>query len=194
MGIDSVIGRADALDRQTDAPADWEQTEEQTEQTEKPAGQVRPVDPMEAAANRAEVLLRLMGGAVKGFVDRRLELDQTEIDNGREALAPVIDKYNLAGTGNGNVPYQEEITAGFYLGGLWRRFRRALAELRAADKAREKAQQEQQQSDYGNQREHATSKPAQPVPGNQRLRQEPDPDAPGWDSENWGQGGPVGHE
>src|SRR5690554_5278078 len=119
--LERVINRAEALEREQAEAADFSQPESETERVS-----VASVDALEAAANRAESLMRVAEGAIKMFVDSRLMLDDDEIQSGRDSLAPVLDKYALAGEGSGHLPYQEEITAGFYLGGLWKRFRRAL--------------------------------------------------------------------
>lgn len=135
----------------------------------------------EAAANMAESLLRLGEGCAKVLLDPRLCLDDSDIDAGRESLSPVIDKHDLA-VGSGKMPYQEEITAGFFLGGLIKRMMQALRSLRERDKAK---QRERDKANHGDQREHQTTEPTQPVPGPERVREEPNPKEEGWSSEPW---------
>lgn len=185
--LDKVINRAGAFEREQEQAGDWSEPESEAKPE---SAAIASVDPMEAAGNMAESLLRVAEGAIKMFADHRLELDADEIEAGRAGLAPAIDKHGLT-AGNGKMPYQEEIQAGFYLGGLWRRFRRALGELRAKDQAKAKAEQERKQAN-GDQREHGTQEPARPIPSSERVREEPNPDSPGWDSENWGTGSTLG--
>lgn len=184
-GLEQAIGRAEAFDReQADKAQEYAQEAQQDQAT------VAGVDSMEAAANMAESLLKTGVVACKAFVDSRLSVDDEEVQQCRESLAPLIDKYNLA-VGGGKLPYGEEISAGLYLGGLWRRFRRALTELRAKDKAERQARE---QANNGDQRKHESEKPSQSVSGEVGLRQEPDADSPGWDSEQWGAGSAVGQQ
>jgi hypothetical protein len=175
MELENIAARADQFEKETAEANQFKKPEESAKEG------VVQLDPLEAAGNRAEALLRILGVGAQAFIDNRLELPDDEILQGRASLAPVIEKYGLAGDG-GVIPYQEEITAGFYLGGLWRRFRRVLAELRAADKAEaEKKKREQESS--GSQRKHQPEEPARPVSGEVRIREEPDADKEGWSSE-----------
>lgn len=183
-GLDQAIGRAESFEReQTDKAKEF------ASESEPAAGAVASVDPIEAAGNMAVSLLKVAEGACKAFVDSRLMLDEKELESGRESLAPVIDKYGLA-LGSGKMPYAEEIEAGFYLGGLWRRFRRALGELKAADKA---AAKEREQAN-GGQRKYEPEKPARAVPSEVGLREKPNTNSEGWNSENWGAGDPLGQQ
>lgn len=168
--LDDIAARADAFEKQA----------EQSKKVEpEVVGQVAAPDPMQAAANMAESLLKTAEAGVKFFFDQRLCLGDEELGEGKDSLAPVIEKYNLTAGGNGKLPYQEEIVAGFYLGGLWKRFRRALASLRAVDEANAKAKREQEQAN-GNQRKHQPEEQPRPVPSEVRVREESDDDTPGW--------------
>lgn len=185
--LERIAARAEQLERER------EQADEiEPEQPERQAGQVRPVDPMEAAGNRAEAILRIAEGAAKMFFDSRLMMPKEEIQSGRESLAPVIDKYNLAGEGSGNLPYQEEIVAGFYLGGLIKRFRRAWADLRARDKAEQARREAEKQADNGQERKYQPEKQSRPIPGEVGNGKKPDHDTPRWDSEDWSAGAAMG--
>jgi Sec-independent protein translocase protein TatA len=183
--LEQVIGRAEAFEREQAQAADF------TQQSEPEAQTVSEVDPSEAAGNLAESVLRIGEGAAKLLADSRLYLPDDEIEAGRQSLAPVIEKYDLTRGGSGKMPYQEEIQAGFYLGALFKKFRRAVAELRAKDKAEAKAKQEQKQTN-GSQREHQSQEPAHALPSQERVRQEPNPDKEGWNTESWGESRPLG--
>jgi Sec-independent protein translocase protein TatA len=179
-GLDQVVNRAEAFEREQAAAAEF--TDQSEAESEKQA--VSSVDPSEAAANLAESVLRIGEGAAKMLADSRLYLPDDELESGRASLAPVIEKYDLTRGGTGKMPCQEEIQAGFYLGGLFRRFRRALAELKAKDQAEAKAKRERQQNN-GNQREHQPQEPAHALPSEVGLRKEPDANKEGWNTENW---------
>lgn len=165
-GLDNIAAQADQFEKETAAAGEFSADEQQT-----------IVDQLDAAADRAEALLRILGVGAKAFIDNRLDLPPEEIEQGRACLAPVIEKYGLAGDGGG-IPYQEEITAGFYLGGLWRRFRRALAELREVDRAKAEAEK-----DSGNQRKHQSEEQSRPVPGEVGVREKSDAPPPRWSTE-----------
>lgn len=175
--LENIAKRAEAFERQAEEANTWEDAEEKPRQ----AGAVSGVDPSEAAGNMAENFLRIGEAAAKLFADSRLMLDEAEILSGRASLSPVIEKYNLAGSGDGNLPYQAEISAGFYLGGLWKRFKRALAALRAEDRAKAEAnQQSGNKANNGEERKYKSEEQSQSLPSPERLRQESDPDSPGW--------------
>lgn len=172
-GLENIANRAEGFEQQTLESSTFEPLQEN-------ARLAAPVaDPLEAAKNRAAVLLQTMGVAAKAFIDPRLELPPEEIAAGQEGLGPLLAKYNLAGDGDGKLPYQEEITAGLYLGGLWRRFRRALAQLKAIDKAEAEAKRQQEQAN-GNKREHQPKEQPRAVSSEVGLRQESDTDSEGW--------------
>jgi hypothetical protein len=164
--MDAVINKAEQFDAESQESASVEQP-------------IEPQTEISAAETRAAVLLKMLEGGAKLLADSRLMIDDEELASGTASLAPVIQKYNLAGEGNGNIPFAEEVAAGFYLGGLWKRFRRALAELRAADKAK-KDEQKQASSSNGDQREHRTEEQSRPVPGKIGVREEPNPKKEGW--------------
>lgn len=172
--LENIANRAEGFEQQTAESSTFEPLQEN-------ARLAAPVaDPLESAKNRAAVLLQTLGVAAKAFIDPRLELPPEEIAAGQEGLGPLLAKYNLAGDGDGKLPYQEEITAGLYLGGLWRRFRRALAHLRAIDKAEAEAKKQQDQANNGNKREHQPQEQPRPVSREVGLRQEPNIDSPRW--------------
>jgi hypothetical protein len=173
--LENIANKAEGFEKQTAESQSFEPVNDSPG-----AGAVPFVDPLEAAKNRAEILLQTLGVAAKSFIDTRLEMPPEEIAAGKEGLGPLLAKYNLAGDGDGKLPYQEEITAGLYLGGLWRRFRRALASLRAFDKAEAEKQKQQDQANNGDQRKHQSQEQPQPVSGEVGVRQEPDIDSPGW--------------
>ncbi|WNZ54156.1 hypothetical protein QT397_14770 [Microbulbifer sp. MKSA007] len=128
--------------------------------------------PMEAAENRAQSILKIAEGACQMFIDERLVLEQEEEERGISSLAPAIQKYELAGTGTGRIPYQEEVTAGFYIGGLIRRIIKAVKALRQHDREEAKKREEAYRS--GKEREHQTPQQSQPLPGEEWLRQNSD--------------------
>ncbi|WP_341937195.1 hypothetical protein [Marinimicrobium sp. C2-29] len=178
--LDQVINRAEAFEREQAQASDWSEPEAEPERV-----QVQGVDPMEAAQNMGESFLRVVEVGVTTFVDQRLRLDDEEIEAGRASLGPAIDKHHLT-AGDGRLPYQEEITAGFYLGGLWRRIKRTLTELRAKDKAEAKRKQQQEEGQAnGDQREHQPQEQPHALSGEQRIREESDAPAPGWNSEQF---------
>ena len=184
--LEDLARMAEHQEKQQDAASTWEPVEDQ-----KPAGTINGVSDQEAAANAAESYLRIAEGVAKMFADPRLMLGDEEIASGRESLAPVIDKYGLAGTGDGKIPFWQEIGAGLYLGGLFKRFRRALAQLRADDEAKEQAKKQANQqannqavnqanTSDGEERKHQTVEQSQPLPSDQWVREVTDPDAPVW--------------
>jgi hypothetical protein len=169
--LDNLAHRAEAFEKGAAAANSWEPVDDKKEQG---AGVIAALPPIDAAGNRAESVLKVLAAAAKMFVDDRLEMSEAEIQNGRDSLAPVIQKYNLAGEGTGRLPYQEELTAGFYIGGLIKRFMRAVATLRAYDKAKAQADnqannQPNNQANYaqgqanGEERKHQSEKQSQPV-------------------------------
>lgn len=163
-----VIGRAEQFDTSS--------------QETVPEVAVEPQTDIDAAMMRARVILKTLEGGAKLLADSRLMLSDEDLESGQASLAPLIQKYNLAGDGSGNIPFAEEVAAGFYLGGLWKRFRRALADLRAKDKAESEKRNNQQQanSSDGNQRKHRPEEQAHAVPGEVGVREESDPEAPRW--------------
>lgn len=182
--LENLTRRAESFERQAQEANTWEDAEETA------AGKVEPVPDIDAAGNRAESLLKIGEGIAKLLIDNRLFFAPEEIQEGRESLAPVIQKYNLAGEGTGRLPYQEEISAGLYLGGLIKRFRRALAALRASDKAKAEAenkanqqpnqQQNQATQSDGEERKHKSEEQPHALSGSLGLGQVSDPDAPVW--------------
>lgn len=183
-GLENIANRADQMDRQ------FEQAQEFEPVDDKPKGEavLMGVSPEQAAENMAESLLSVGFGVAKMLLDSRLVMGEGELESGKESLSPVIQKYNLAGGGTGRLPWYEEISAGLYLGGLYKRIRAALSELKAADKAKrevkEQASQQpennQTQVNYGNQREHTTTEHAHTVSSYIGVRKESDPDSPFW--------------
>lgn len=171
-GLENIANKAEGLEKQTADSQTFEPVNELP-------GAAVFIDPLEAAKNRAAIILQTLGAGAKAFIDQRLELPPEEIAAGQEGLAPLLAKYNLVGGGDGKLPYQEEITAGLYLGGLWRRFRRALAQLREIDRA-EAERQKQEQESNGNQRKHQPQEQPQPVSSEVGVRQESDTDSPRW--------------
>jgi hypothetical protein len=182
--LENLANRAESFERDQAGAQKWEPVSESEAKTK--AGVVPPVNTIDAAENRAEGFLRVAEGVAKLIFDSRLMLDEEEIQSGRSSLSPAIQKYNMAGDGSGNLPFQEEISAGFYLGGLFKRFRRALAALKAKDKAEAEAKRQANEkanssgNGYGEERKHETRKQSQSVPGDVGVWQEPDADAPKW--------------
>lgn len=177
----------DELEQMQRKAEQFEQEASEAEKIEdKPTqGEVAGIDPSEAAENMAETLLHVGFGVSKLFLDSRLTLGDDEVMSGRESLAPVIEKYNLQGGGDGKIPYWQEITAGLYIGGLIKRIKRALSELKAKDKAEREAKQQanaqaaQQPNQagnagyYGEERKHDTKEQPHAVSSEVGLRQEP---------------------
>ncbi|WP_444884854.1 hypothetical protein [Microbulbifer sp. PSTR4-B] len=145
--------------------AETEEKARDAEAAESEANEAKPepekLVPMEAAENRAQSILKIAEGACQMFIDGRLVLEQEEEELGINSLAPAIQKYELAGTGTGRIPYQEEVTAGFYIGGLIRRIIKAVKALRQHDREEENKREEAHRN--GAQREHQTSQQSQPV-------------------------------
>lgn len=185
--LDNVINRAVEFEREQAKSASFEA---EPESEPKRRSSVKSSNE-NSAEEFAESLLVSGEKVVKALVDSRLYAAQPEKDLCRSELGPFIEKYNLHGAGDGKIPYREEWDAGWYLGGLFRRFKRAVAQLRAEDKAKHEAKQ---RVNNGDQRKHQTEKPAHAVPSQERVREEPNTDSPGWDSENWGAGSPVGQQ
>ncbi|HCS65471.1 MAG TPA: hypothetical protein DIW64_16180 [Cellvibrio sp.] len=200
--LDNLARRAEAFEAEQKEAGSWEEVKESEKKPDAPgSGSLPDID---AAANRAESILRIAEAAAKMFVDDRLILGDEEVANGRDSLAPVLQKYNLMGEGTGRLPYQEEITAGFYLGGLFKRFKRALAVLRAKDKADDEANKQANhqavhqpkpsgnQATNGEERKHQSQEQPQSVPGDQRIREVSDVDAPIWLTGGRSTGVPLG--
>ncbi len=168
------------------------ESEAEAEVAQFPAQQSQAVEPSQsetdalvmasdAAKNRAEGLLKICEAGVKAFVDPRLELSEEDIHGGRECMGPCVEKYDMAGDGEGVIPFQEEATMGFWLGGFAKRTWANIKLLRKRDREALKRQREQQQ--HGNQREYQSTEPAHPVPGAERDGQKPDVETEGWNSE-----------
>lgn len=147
-----------------------DEPEQQPEQGAPEPGQVR------AGENRAEVVLRIIEGGAKLIFDDRLALEPDQVEEGREKLGPAIAKHDLQGTGTGNIPYQEEVVAGFFIGGLIKRLIRKFKALRQRD--REEKQKEQESKLHGTEPQYQTAEPAQPVSSQKRVREESDVAAP----------------
>lgn len=184
--LGNVISRAIELEKDQAAAASFEPVDEskskRTETVKSGGG--------DSAAEFAESLLVMGTSVAQAFVDSRLCVDDQEIALCRSELAPALDKYSLA-RGDGKIPYREEWRAGFYLGGLGRRFKRALAQLRAQDKAKMEAKR---RAENGGQRKHETQESAYPVPSKERVREKSNVDKEGWNSESWGEGVPMGQQ
>ncbi len=191
--LEKLAKRAEFQEQQNRQPEEWEEVQDKKSSPGPEVVQALPSD--QAAANRAEAILTIAEKAAQMFFDPRLVLGEGEIEAGRDSLAPVIQKYNLAGEGTGRLPYQEEITAGLYLGGLFKRFRRAIAALRASDKAEAEAKAKEQANqkssgqfnssvnqanDNGEERKHQSEKQSHFVPSALGLGEVSDPDAPKW--------------
>lgn len=187
-GLENIANRADQMDRQTEQAQEFGPVEE----TKSGEAVLVGVSPEQAAANMAECLLSVGFGVAKMLLDSRLVMGEGELESGKESLSPVIQKYNLYGSGSGRLPWWEEISAGLYLGGLYKRIRAALSELRAADKAKREASQQanaqpnpqaeknQNQANYGDQRKHQSQEQSHTIPSSLGVRQKSDPDSPFW--------------
>ena len=184
-GIDAAINKAEAFDSEQRAAEESTETTGTGQPTTAPDVDKRS---LEAAAEMAESLLKTGEKIMQAFVDQRLVADELEVARCGENVGPLLDKYNLTG-GGGGLPYQEEMAAGFYFGGLIKRFRRALAELRKADKAKK-----QEKETNGNQREHQTSQPSRAVSGEVGVREKSDASKEGWNTESWGESGAMGQQ
>lgn len=152
-------------------------TEPQSEPEPTKGGEL---DRFEAAGNLAATVLSIGGGAVRLFLDDRIELPESDIEAGRDALAPVIEKHGLAGSGSGTVPYIEEITAGMFLGSLVKKLIRVKRELKHED---EKDKEQERRSSYGEERKFTATQQACDVPSKERVRQESDSTEERWNSE-----------
>ena len=183
-GLENIANRADQMDRQTEKAQEFEPVEE----TKSGEAVLVGVSEDQAAANMAECLLSVGFGVAKMLLDSRLVMGEGELESGKESLSPVIQKYNLYGSGSGRLPYWEEITAGLYLGGLYKRIRAALSELRAADKAKREAkgqanqqpENNQTQANYGQERKHEFKEQSHSLPSSVGLREESDANTPFW--------------
>ncbi len=130
---------------------------------------------IDAGANRAESFMRICEGGVQLFLDDRIALSDEEIQASRDQLGPALAKHNLAGTGTGNIPYQEEVTAGFFLGRMIKRLVVRLRQLRRSDQEEAKKKEQQwRQSQHGQEPQHQVRESSQPVPGEVGLREESD--------------------
>lgn len=177
-GLENIVAEAEHYDRQTESAQQFKPVDEQGGAAAVVAG----ISPTEAAGNMAESVLSLGFGLMRMVLDSRLVLADEEKECARNDLSPVIEKYNLAMGGTGRLPWHEEIIAGLYLGGLYKRIKRALGELRAADKAkREAKEQANQQANgntyqandyYGKEREYAAQEQPHAVSSDIGLRQE----------------------
>lgn len=174
-GLENIVAEAEHYEQQTENAQQFKPEVEQGGAAAVVAG----ISPAEAAGNMAESVLSLGFGLMRMVLDSRLVLADEEKECARNDLSPVIEKYNLAMGGTGRLPWHEEIIAGLYLGGLYKRIRRALSELRAMDKAKREAKEQasgnQQQANdyYGKEREHAAQEQPHAVPSDFGLRQEP---------------------
>ncbi len=175
------------LDELAEKYDDIEKSEEASDSTESKA-KVKPteptLEPSESAKGRVEGLLKLCEAGVQSFVDPRLALSEEDIHAGRESMAPAVEKYGLAGSGEGEgaIPFSEEVTLGFYLGGLFKRTMNSIRQLRAFDKAEEKKRRAQQN---GSEREHRPTEQAHDVSGAKRDGQKSDAEEEGWNSESF---------
>lgn len=140
-------------------------------------------DRLEAAGNLAATVLSIGGGAVKLFLDDRIELPESDIEAGRAALAPVIEKHNLVGEGSGTVPYIEEISAGMFLGSLVKKLIRVKRELRQDD---DKDKEQERRVSYGEERKFTATDQTHAVSSEKRVREKSDTTAEGWNSEAGG--------
>lgn len=145
-----------------------ERYQPEPEQSEEPSEQLSEAS-LIAAKNRAESFLRVCEGGVRLLVDSRLKLSKEEVDEGRDSLGPVIDKYNLQGDGTGRMPMEEEITAGFYIGRMIKKAIRAVKRLRMEDRKRE-----QELREHGKKREHTATQQPHNVSGAVGVRKESD--------------------
>lgn len=184
-GLDNIANKAEAFEKSAQESSTFAPVDDKKES----AGAIPAANELDAAANRAAIILKTLEAGVTAFVDQRLHFPEEEIAAGREGLAPILAKYNLAGDGDGQLPYQAEITAGLYLGGLWRRFRRALAHLRTLDKAEK---QKQEQTSNGDQRKPEPQEQPRPVSSAVGVRQESDPETPRWLTGVGGTGSTMG--
>lgn len=199
--LENLARRAEAFEKEAKDAGTWESEAEKKE----PEGVITSLPPIDAAGNRAESILKVAEAAAKMFVDRRLFLDEEEIQNGRDSLAPVLQKYNLVGAGTGRLPYQEELTAGFYLGGLFKRFLRTVAALRANDKANAKANEQAsaqangkpnnaQGQANGEERKHQSKEQPQPVSSEVGVGKVSNPNEEVWHLPAGGAGAAVGQQ
>lgn len=195
--LDNLARRAEAFEKEVKDAGKWESEAEKKE----PEGVIASLPPIDAAGNRAESILKIAEAAAKMFVDSRLVLGAEEIQNGRDSLGPVLQKYNLVGEGTGRLPYQEELTAGFYLGGLFKRFLRTVAALRAHDKANAKANAQAnnqpnnaQGQANGEERKYQSKEQSQPLPGEVGLGEVTNPNEEVWHLPSGVAGAAVGQQ
>lgn len=181
--LDRAIARAAAFQKEQNRAAGVE-LEESTEQGASSVTISAPSS-LDQAKNMAESLLKTGEQITKILVDKRLIVDQEEVDDCRESMAPLLDKYKVSS--GGSVPFIEEIRGGYYMGGLFKRFKRAVAELKAQDKKK------REQQENGSTRANREEKQARNVSGQVGIREESNAKAEGWDSENWA-GGVMGSE
>lgn len=142
----------------------------------KPAAE--PVQP-EPVVRRSETdsqlaAVLLVRGMEYGFklLDDRIELTERERNKAKPELGPVIEEHG-AGRVIKKVPHHKAARGGLYFGRMFRKLLDQFNQFKAEDiKAR------------GNQREHQAQKPAQPLPGTERPRQEPGATTSQWDTAN----------
>ncbi len=129
----------------------------------------------EAAENAASRFIRVNEVLFKVFGDSRVDYPDEIYQEGIEALAPLAEKYGVT-AGGGKLPFEEETDAGIWLGRLWRNTINAIREMRAADKEKDKGNQ-----DNGHQREHEPSEPTPAISSDERPREERSVQTSQWD-------------
>ncbi|MGH1374590.1 MAG: hypothetical protein ACRBBW_21315 [Cellvibrionaceae bacterium] len=150
----------------------------QTFEPEQPVPQAK-VDTEEAEGKGADRLSRfIVKGHEFGFrlLDGDIEYTEALYKEAEEDLAPLLEKHGL-GSGVDSIPFEEEVTAGLFIGRLWRNTLNAI-------RANAKAKKQKESPNHGEERKHPSTEPAQPVSGEERVRQESNPHPSQWDQAN----------
>lgn len=119
-------------------------------------------------------------------VDDRLKYNEQVYGEGREKLGPLFGKYGL-GVSESQLPNNEEIRAGFWLGALMKKTWLAARALWENDQ-REKAKKD------GNKRKHEAQESPYAIPSEVGAWEEPMSQAQSPYPDDWRAGGDVGHE
>lgn len=147
------------------------------------AGTVQQSDQDRALAARktAATALAFTEKGAQWLIDPRLVWEEGDLEEGAEAIGALLEKHDKVPAG-GDIPYSEEIGAGLFIGKAIKKMVQAVRELRRQDREERKRKEREaaERSNHGSQRTHGTGEQAHAVPGEERVREESDPEAPGW--------------
>lgn len=176
--LDKLAEKYDAIEQ--------DEVQEQSEPVAEKPSEPEFIEPTEAGKERAEALLKISEKLFNLTVEDRLALTGEDIEEGRESLGPVLEKYNVQG--EGKFQYQEEVTAGFFIGRLVKKVVSGLRTLRKMDAEARKQKQKQNNQEAindGEERERRATQPAQVDNGSERNGEKSDVEKEGWSSESF---------